>query len=144
MVVVYTQMLPSFFHFGICVGGTRVAEVLMHDMADRLKRKARKEILYSRGYQAMHKERYLEYLNDMQVARQRGDMKWQAEVAEDLRDFAGEMWNLMRMEQSAYRRIYGLTAGHPHPSAIIPDTATPEGEPPRNLSRLVKTRREGG
>src|SRR4051794_39043866 len=110
----------------------------MSQMTDRLKDKARKEIRYTRGYQVMHRERYMEYLSDMHEARMRGDVKRQGEIAADLTAFVGEMWHLMEKERSAYRRLTGMAAGHLLPATIAPDTATPEGQEPANLRRLFK------
>ena len=102
----------------------------MTDMIEHLKSKARKEIRYAQGYQVMHRERYLEYLSDMHQAREHGDVERQTEIAHDLKSFVGEMWHLMRAQQSAFRRLKGMARGHTQPTAIIPDTATPAGKSP--------------
>lgn len=114
----------------------------MSEMISRLKDRARKEIRYARGHQVMHRERYMEYIADMREARVCGDGKRQAEIAQDLRDFAGEMWHLMEMQRSAYQRLAGMGAGQAKPLAKGHNTATPDGEQPANVIRLVLTRPE--
>ena len=116
----------------------------MSEMISRLKETARKEIRYSRGYQAMHRERYMEYIADMHKARLRGDVKRQAEIAQDLRAFVGEMWHLMEKERSAYRRLTEMGAGQSPSTVITADTTIPVGEEPTNLVRLVLTRPVSG
>jgi hypothetical protein len=116
----------------------------MGEMIDRLKGKARKEIVYSRGYQVMQRERYMEYVSDMKEARDRGDTKRQCEIAQDLQAFTVEMWHLMEAQRSAYRRIYGLTAGHQQHSDFIADTATAGDGSPQNAIHPVIPRREDG
>jgi hypothetical protein len=112
----------------------------MDEMLGLLKCKMRKEILYSRSYQIMHRERYLERLSDMERARTRGDAKRQREIAQDLKAFTGEMWNLMEAQRSTFRRILGMRAGHEQSPAIRADTATPEREARGRLIRLVLPR----
>ena len=116
----------------------------MGEMIDRLKGKARKEILYSRGYQAMQRERYMEYVSDMMEARDHGDTKRQGEIAQDLQAFAEEMWHLMEAQRSAYRRIYGLTAGHQQHPSTIPDAVTAGGGSSKSAIHSVTTRRKDG
>jgi hypothetical protein len=113
----------------------------MAELVHRLRDRARKEIRYARGMQCMHRERYLEYVRDMQTARNSGDEKRRGEIADDLRAFIGEMWHLMEAQRSAYERLHDLTILRSDPPTIIGDTTTPEGDVPPNVVRLVLTRR---
>ncbi len=116
----------------------------MDILTERLTDKTRKEIRYCRGMQAMHRERYLEYLHELRLARQRGNARRTREITDDLRAFIGEMWHLVAQERSAYGRLFGIVVGQHTPSTIMPDSATSQGEEPANLIRLVLTRRQDG
>jgi hypothetical protein len=106
-------------------------------MVNRLKDQSRKEIRYTRGYQIMHRERFLECLHLLRRARWSGQRDKTTALFAELHRSLEEVGHLMQQEILAYQRLTHLTA----PGNIIPDTAAPEGEAPDNLIRLVETRR---
>lgn len=97
----------------------------MTEFVDRLREKTRREIRYTRGMQCMHRERYIEYCHDMQVARESGDIRRAGEIVDDLRAFTGEMWRIMAKQRSAYERLVGMQHGHATADDFSADTATP-------------------
>src|SRR5262245_44475050 len=109
----------------------------MADMVQRLKDRSRKEIRYTRGYQVMHRERFLECLHQLRRARWSGQRDQAAALAAELRGSAEEVEQLMQQQLAAYQRLTHLIT----PGDIIPDTATREEEEPAPVIRLVATRR---
>lgn len=83
----------------------------MSDLVDLMKYKARKEIRFLRGIQCMYRERYLAYIADFRVARERGDIERTREIAADLRQYVGEVRYLMGRQQSAYQRLASMADG---------------------------------
>ncbi len=77
---------------------------------DRLETELRHEVIYVRGYAAMHRERYIEYLRDLRKARWSKDYERADAIIDDLRTFAAEARGLQRKGNAAYGRLAGLVA----------------------------------
>lgn len=79
-------------------------------VVDRLEKQLRHEVIYVRGYAAMHRERYIEYLRDLRKARWSKDYDRAEWIIDDLRTFAAEARGLQRKGSAAYGRLAGLVA----------------------------------
>jgi hypothetical protein len=104
-----------------------------------LKGKIHEEIRDLREMQPIHREHYLLCCHDYGTALRRDDPLASSQTALYMRYHVGEMWHLIRQQQSTYRRLTGMVAGRHDPSAISPDT-----EAQVSRIRLAKTRHKDG
>ncbi len=88
------------------------------EFVDELKRKARIDIRYARGMECMQRERYIEYVNDLRAARERGDYARAREIIQDLGAFAHETVQLMHQRRGVYERCVAVGAAPAPPPCL--------------------------
>lgn len=96
------------------------------NVTGRVEKRLRQEIVYARGYLAMHRERYIAYLRDLRKARWDRDYRRAAEIIDDLHAFIAEAEHLQEKERSAYGRLTGLVAPRGFAAAAEAEALPPD------------------
>lgn len=95
-------------------------------VVDRVEAQLRHEIIYVRGYAAMYRERYLEYLRDLRKARWGRDYHRADQIIDDLRAFIEETRRLQHKERIAYGRLTDLVTEPGFTARTETDALPPE------------------